>query len=284
MPSECLRCLRILPLAIALMFRGVEPVNARGRDEAALPDRGPADTTSAPQLEKPALDYRWPPAPPAAEEYVQERHRMVRTQIENPGPFTPPVKNAAVLEAMRVVPRHAFVPVPLRGSAYDDTPLPIGHGQTISQPYIVAAMTELLEVGAGSKVLEIGTGSGYQAAVLAHLTPCVFSIEILRPLAEKAEGTLRGQGYTGVKVRQADGYYGWPEEAPFDAIILTCAAGHLPAPLWDQLKPGGKMVIPIGGIFSVQRLVVVEKTELGKRKSRSVMGVKFVPMVGQIAQ
>jgi protein-L-isoaspartate(D-aspartate) O-methyltransferase len=206
---------------------------------------------------------------------------MVLTQIERPPDFRDPVASPVVLEAMRSVPRHVFVPSDLEGKAYDDTPLPIGHGQTISQPYIVAAMTELLQIGPQSKVLEIGTGSGYQAAVLAHLTPHVYTIEIIEPLAETAADALDAYGYGHVQGRHADGYYGWESEAPFDAIIVTCAAGHLPPPLWDQLKPGGRIVIPIGGTFSVQRLVVVEKAEDGSRKSNTIMGVRFVPMTGR---
>lgn len=206
---------------------------------------------------------------------------MVRTQMARPPTHRSPVKNDAVLDAMRSVPRHAFVPPSHQKRAYDDTPLPIGHGQTISQPYMVAAMTELLEIGPESKVLEIGTGSGYQAAVLAHLTPHVYTIEIIEPLATRSVQTLVECGYDSVKTRHADGYFGWESEAPFDAIIVTCAAGHLPPPLWDQLRPGGRIVIPIGSPFSVQRLVVVEKAEDGKRRSETVMGVRFVPMTGQ---
>lgn len=223
----------------------------------------------------------WPPSPPAAGERIEEREQMVRTQIQAPGWTRDAVTDGAVLQAMRSVPRHVFVPPSLRNRAYHDTPLPIGHGQTISQPYIVAVMTELLELTAESKVLEIGTGSGYQAAVLSHLTPHVYTIEILSPLAERAEVVFEAQGYTGIHTRHADGYTGWPKEAPFDAIIVTCAAGHLPPPLWDQIKPGGRIVIPIGAAYSVQRLVVIEKTTDGKRKSDSVMGVRFVPMTGR---
>lgn len=222
-----------------------------------------------------------PPVPSAARERVDERHKMVRTQIEHPPAHRTPVSNTRVLEALRRVPRHVFVPPQHRGKAYGDTPLPIGHGQTISQPYIVAAMTELLRIGPSSKVLEIGTGSGYQAAVLAHLTPHVFTIEIIEPLADRVRESLDVNGYHTIKTRHADGYFGWQSEAPFDAIIVTCAAGHLPPPLWDQLKPGGRIVIPIGGTFSVQRLVVIEKTEEGKRRSDTIMGVRFVPMTGQ---
>jgi protein-L-isoaspartate(D-aspartate) O-methyltransferase len=142
-------------------------------------------------------------------------------------------------------------------------------------------MTELLQLKAGSKVLEIGTGSGYQAAVLAHLTDKVHTIEIIKALAIRADRTLKAQGYDKIKRRQGDGYYGWEEEGPFDAIIVTCAAGHLPPPLWKQLKPGGRLVIPIGGQYQVQRLAVVTKTREGKRKSKTAMMCRFVPMTGQ---
>jgi protein-L-isoaspartate(D-aspartate) O-methyltransferase len=145
-------------------------------------------------------------------------------------------------------------------------------------------MTELLELTPESKVLEIGTGSGYQAAVLAHLTPHVYTIEILEPLAGRSSRVLEEQGYAAVQTRHSDGYYGWPEAGPFDAIIVTCAAGHLPSPLWEQLAPGGRIVIPIGGVYSVQRLVVIKKSPDGKRSSESVMGVRFVPMTGQVME
>lgn len=241
---------------------------------AARPDTA-ADETAPP----------WrPPKPRSIRERAGEREEMVLRQIESPGWSRDAVADTAVLLAMRAVPRHAFVPRDLRGQAYNDTPLPIGHGQTISQPYIVAAMTALLKLTPESKVLEIGTGSGYQAAVLAHLTPHVFTIEIVEPLATRAAETLAHEGYEFVNVRHGDGYHGWPEAAPFDAIIVTCAAGHLPPPLWDQLKPGGRIVIPIGGPYSVQRLVVAEKNEEGKRKTRSVMDVRFVPMTGRAAE
>jgi len=225
-----------------------------------------------------------PPKPHSVRERADERQKMVRDQIEAPGWTRDVVTDPAVLQAMRDVPRHKFVPREEQKKAYDDTPLPIGHGQTISQPYVVAEMTALLHLTPDSKVLEIGTGSGYQAAVLAHLTPHVYTIEIIEPLAKRAAETLDDQGYKDVKVRQGDGYYGWPEAAPFDAIIVTCAAGHLPQPLWDQLKPGGRIVIPIGGTFSVQRLVVIEKTQDGKRLTNSIMGVRFVPMTGRAAK
>jgi len=166
----------------------------------------------------------------------------------------------------------------MRGHAYKDTPLPIGEGQTISQPYIVALMTDLLELSPQSKVLEIGTGSAYQAAVLAQLTPHVYTIEIIEALADRAKQVLKQEEYDEVHSRHADGYNGWEEEAPFDAIIVTCASGHLPPPLWDQLKPGGRIVIPIGGIYELQRLVVLTKQKDGSRRSRTIISVRFVPM------
>lgn len=238
-----------------------------------------ADTTAA----QPSPLWR-PPSSPAAAERVDDRERMVRTQIAAPQADRQAVADRRVLEAMRSVPRHVFVPENLRSRAYEDTPLPIGHGQTISQPYMVAIMTELLHLQPDSKVLEIGTGSGYQAAVLAHMTPHVYTIEILDALAERATAVLHDNGYDTVHTRNADGYNGWPDQAPFDAIIVTCAAGHLPPPLWDQLEPGGRIVIPIGSPYSVQRLVVVQKTPDGQRHSETVMAVRFVPMTGQAQQ
>ena len=221
------------------------------------------------------------PTPPGSNEFANERDRMVTRTIERPWDGRTAVKAGVVIEAMRAAPRHAFVPPGRRRQAYADSPLPIGHGQTISQPYIVALMTELLGLTPESKVLEIGTGSGYQAAVLAHLTPHVYSVEIIEPLAKRAAKALREQGYTEVKTLRADGYFGWKEHAPFDAIIVTCAAGHLPPPLWEQLEPGGRIVIPIGGPHEVQRLIVVSKTPEGKRHSRTVIPVRFVPMTGE---
>jgi protein-L-isoaspartate(D-aspartate) O-methyltransferase len=218
------------------------------------------------------------PAAPSAAEHVEDRKKMVESQIADSWDGRPAVKDPAVLEAMRQCPRHAFVPREVRRQAHMDSPLPIGHGQTISQPYIVAFMTELLELTPESKVLEIGTGSGYQAAVLAHLTSQVYTVEIIKGLADRAAKTLRKQGYKEVHCRNADGYFGWEEHAPFDAIIVTCAAGHLPPPLWEQLKPGGRIVVPIGGPHEVQRLVVMTKKPDGKRESRSVMPVRFVPL------
>ncbi len=253
----------LLALALILMLF---PLNRGATQEPTPPTQG-SQTTARERAAAPALA-----------EYAKERDEMVIRTIERPWDGRTRVKSKVVIDAMRSVPRHAFIPRAQRGQAYADSPLPIGHGQTISQPYIVALMTELLELSPESKVLEIGTGSGYQAAVLAHLTPYVYSVEIIEPLAERAAETLRAQGYTEVKTRRADGYFGWPEHAPYDAIIVTCAAGHLPPPLWEQLKPGGRIVIPIGGQYEVQRLVVVTKTQEGKRNSRTVLPVRFVPM------
>jgi len=219
---------------------------------------------------------------------MDERLRMVRDQIASEGiwPFSrTAVKDSAVLEAMRQVPRHWFVPEALQHRAYEDTPLPIGYGQTISQPYIVAAMTEALRLRPGAKVLEIGTGSGYQAAVLAEITPYVYTIEILEPLYREAVRRFRKYGYTTIRCKLGDGYFGWAEYAPFDAIIVTCAAGHVPPPLVRQLKVGGRMVIPVGPTGFEQRLVLLEKRPPPEPPTKTtLMGVAFVPMTGQISQ
>lgn len=214
---------------------------------------------------------------PRFEERKEERQRMVRVQIQRRG-----VKKKDVLEAMRSVPRHRFVPDLGQRSAYADRPLPIGSGQTISQPYIVALMTEMLELEPGDRVLEIGTGSGYQAAVLSELTPYVYTIEIIKKLAGQARERFPKLGYKTIKTKQGDGYYGWDEHGPFDGIIVTAAAGHVPPPLVQQLKPGGRMVIPVGGVFETQHLVVVSKDEQDRIKTRSVLAVRFVPMTGRV--
>jgi len=185
-----------------------------------------------------------------------------------------------VLDAMLTVPRHEFVPEEFLEQAYADHPLPIGYGQTISQPYIVALMTELLEIEPGDKVLEIGTGSGYQAAILAQLTDQVYSVEIIEELATQAEARLQRLGYTQVHVLNADGYYGWEEYAPFDAIIVTCAPDHVPQPLVKQLKDGGRMVIPVGPPGGYQSLwLIVRQGEDVKMTNEG--GVAFVPLTGE---
>jgi len=202
-----------------------------------------------------------------------QRETMVRMQIQARG-----VKDKRVLAAMRKVPREEFVPEDQRPFAFEDRPLPIGEGQTISQPYIVALMTELLELKEGEKVLEIGTGSGYQAAILAELTPNVYSIEILEPLAKRAKETLERLGYDGIKLMTGDGYKGWPQYAPFDAIIVTCAPESVPEPLKEQLKEGGRMVIPVGAQWTGQTLYVLRKKG-GKLVGEEGIPVRFVPMV-----
>lgn len=183
-----------------------------------------------------------------------------------------------VMQALRTVPRHRFIPADLQRAAYENRPLPIGHGQTISQPYIVALMTDLLRVDGNDVVLEVGTGSGYQAAILSPLVKQVYTVEIVEPLAKQAAGRLRALGYRNVSVQHADGYEGWKAAAPFDAIIVTAAATHIPPPLVQQLKPGGRMVIPVGGPFATQSLMLVEKTAAGKVRTREVLPVRFVPL------
>ncbi len=212
-------------------------------------------------------------------DYASRRREMVLTQIAPPARD---VTDRRVLAAMEKVPRHEFVPAHLRDQAYEDCPLPIGHGQTISQPYIVAFMTEQLAPKPTDRVLEIGTGSGYQAAVLAELVAAVYTIEIIEPLGRQAMADLARLGYTNVCVRIGDGYQGWPEAAPFDAIIVTCAPDHVPQPLVDQLKEGGRMVIPVGPLGD-QQLYVLEKRE-GTVKRRAVLPVRFVPMTGRARQ
>ncbi|TMG74974.1 MAG: protein-L-isoaspartate(D-aspartate) O-methyltransferase [Betaproteobacteria bacterium] len=183
----------------------------------------------------------------------------------------------AVMAAMRKVPRHRFVPFLQEIFAYDNRPLPIGESQTISQPYIVALMTDFLDLKSGDTVLEVGTGSGYQAAVLAELAAKVYTIEIVEPLGKRATRLLRELGYRNVEVRIGDGYNGWPEAAPFDSIIVTAAPGEIPKPLVDQLKPGGRMVIPVGGTHDAQQLLLVEKQPDGTTTTKRTLPVRFVP-------
>jgi protein-L-isoaspartate(D-aspartate) O-methyltransferase len=185
---------------------------------------------------------------------------------------------------MRTVPRHAFVPEKDKRRAYRDHPLPIGLGQTISQPYIVAFMTEALKLKPDSVVLEVGTGSGYQAAVCAEIAKEVFTIEILEKLAASAKEHLAELGYKNVNVKAGDGYFGWPEHGPFDAIIITAAAGMIPPPLIEQLKPGGRMILPLGSPFGVQTLVLVTKNAEGLVQTRRLLAVRFVPMIGKVAE
>ena len=217
--------------------------------------------------------------PAAAQQRADERAEMVQI-VEAHARTAPEIEEGidpAVLEVMRAVPRHEFVPEDVRHLAYEDRPLPIGYGQTISQPFIVALMTDLLEIEPGDKVLEVGTGSGYQAAVLSPLAEEVYTIEIVPELGERAGQTLSALDFQNVEAKIADGYYGWPEEAPFDAVVVTAAAGQIPPPLVQQLKPGGRMVIPIGGPFSAQQLMLVEKQPDGTVTARQLLPVRFVP-------
>jgi len=212
---------------------------------------------------------------PRADSEAARRARMVDTQIVSRG-----VRDPRVLSAMREVPRHLFVDPAQWPRAYDDTPLPIAGNQTISQPYIVALMTELLDLQPQERVLEIGTGSGYQSAVLSRLSRDVYTIEIVPELARDAAERLSRLGYKNVTVREADGYRGWPERAPFDGIIVTAAPERIPQPLLDQLAPGGRMVIPVGGFF--QELKVFRKDASGRITEQAILPVRFVPMTGEV--
>jgi protein-L-isoaspartate(D-aspartate) O-methyltransferase len=209
-----------------------------------------------------------------AGEFMQKRERMVKEQIAARG-----INDEHVLAAMAKVPREEFIPQDSRPASYEDGPLQIGYGQTISQPYIVAFMTEQLQPKPSDRVLEIGTGSGYQTAILAELVADVYTIEIIEPLAKNAEATLQRLSYKNVHVKVGDGYRGWPEYAPFDAITVTCAPDHVPQPLIDQLKEDGRMIIPVGG-FGDQDLYLLEKKN-GQLQRRAVLPVRFVPMAGE---
>ncbi|MBA7523197.1 Protein-L-isoaspartate O-methyltransferase [subsurface metagenome] len=209
------------------------------------------------------------------DDYIEKRQSMVLNQLQSRD-----ITDSKVLQAMLTIPRHQFVDEHIRESAYNDYPLAIGEGQTISQPYIVALMTQLLELKGNEKVLEIGTGSGYQAAILAEIAEEVYTIEIYESLSKKSETLLTDLGYQNIKFKVGDGYHGWEEHAPYDAIIVTCAPDHVPPPLLQQIKDnGGRIVIPVGGIWMVQTLMKIEKIE-GKIKSKGIIGVRFVPMIG----
>lgn len=238
-----------------------------------------------------------PPIFGAEDDRAAERARMVQEQLSDRGKtrsqrFSAPlvsgqtveddyaIRNPAVLEAMRSVPRHWFVPEQMQREAYSDRPLPIGFGQTISQPYIVALMTELLAPKPGEKILEVGTGSGYQAAILSKFTPEVYTIEIVQALQKEAAPRLQKFDLGPDRVLHGDGYFGLEKAAPFDGILVTAAADHIPPPLIQQLRPGGRMIIPIGAVHATQRLVVVQKDESGKVRSRSALPVRFVPLTG----
>lgn len=215
------------------------------------------------------------PEKPGDDEQAARRAEMLKTQIAGRG-----ITDPRVLAAMKKVPRHLFMPDKIRARAYEDTALPIGHGQTISQPYIVAFMTASLDLKPDCKVLEIGTGSGYQAAVFAELVEEVYTIEIIDPLGRQAGKALEEAGFPSVKIRIGDGYLGWPEQAPFDAIMVTCAPDAIPQPLIDQLAEGGRMIIPVGPRNAPQELVLIRKTD-GEIQRRAVLPVRFVPMTGK---
>jgi len=213
-------------------------------------------------------------SPRDEEAFTRKRMIMVDEQVAARG-----VRDPDVLKALRAVPRHLFVPPEYRDEAYGDYPLPIGEGQTISQPYIVGLMTQCLGLGKGDRVLEVGTGSGYQAAVLARLAGAVYSIEINEKLSRRAAGTLKGLGIVNVSLRSGDGFFGWPEAAPFDAIIVTCATERVPPSLLDQLAEGGRLVLPLGDSRSFQTLTLIVKKN-GKLVVRDILDVRFVPMTG----
>ena len=219
------------------------------------------------------------PSPPTPVDLMQDLFVEAREQLVQSGIVSYGVEDPETLRAMRTVPRHLFVPVEFRERAYDNIPLPIGYGQTISQPYIVALMTQELRLEPGDRVLEIGTGSGYQAAVLAELGMQVYSIEIVEPLAESAAERLSEIGYENLALKQADGYFGWEQMAPFDAIIVTAAPDHVPQPLLDQLKIGGILVTPVGPVGGFQELWRIVRTEEDSFEASSLGGVRFVPLV-----
>ena len=211
----------------------------------------------------------------AADPYSAMRQRMVEHDLKARG-----IRDGRVLKVMGEIPRHLFVDERYRSQAYADHPLPIEEGQTISQPYVVALMTETLKPGSSDRVLEIGTGSGYQAAVLAGIVREVYSVEIRKALSDRAAARLRALGYKNVTIKYADGYFGWPEHAPFDAIIVTCAANHIPAPLIKQLKEGGRLILPLGSTTYFQTLTLVAK-KAGQTDVQHLTGVAFVPMTGE---
>jgi len=278
-------CLLILPALFTIIFgvncaKEPEPVVASQEAEADT-NQAPAEPNQqAEQEQKDSNDkelLRLDHKHPAFAERIEERGKMVAWQIQ-----ARDINDPNVLKAMRIVPRHAFVRSTEQRYAYTDNPLPIGFDQTISQPYIVAFMTEALKLRPDSKVLEIGTGSGYQAAVCAEIAKEVYTIEIVEGLAKRAEKCLKELGYPNVFVRFGDGFFGWPDVAPFDAIIGTAAAGRIPEPLLEQLKPGGRMILPYGRPWDFQYLVLITKDEKGKISKSNVMPVRFVPMTGEV--
>lgn len=278
-------CLLIVPA----LFTIIVTVNCAKEPETVVASQGseadanqaPAEPNRQPEQERKDPNDKKLLRPdhkhPAFAERTKERAGMVARQIQ-----ARDVNDPNVLKAMRIVPRHAFIRPTEQRYAYIDNPLPIGYDQTISQPYIVAFMTEALKLKGNSKVLEIGTGSGYQAAVCAEIAQQVYTIEIVEGLAKRAKKCLKELGYPNVFVRFGDGFFGWPDVAPFDAIIGTAAAGRIPEPLLEQLKPGGRMILPVEGSFGFQHLVVITKDKKGKISKKNVMPVRFVPMTGEV--
>ena len=217
---------------------------------------------------------------PDSSKFRQQSNNMLKTLVERyTGPYIS-IEDPDVLAAMRNVPRHLFVPPKQQHAAYQDSPLGIGYGQTISQPYIVALMTQLAEIANSMKVLAVGTGSGYQAAILFELTPNVYTIEIIEPLAKRTHNLFKKLGLHGLQYKQGDGYYGWPGNVKFDRILVTAAAAHIPVPLLAQLKPGGRMVIPVGPKWGHQQLLLIKKDQKGNSTTESILPVRFVPLTG----
>lgn len=274
----------VLVLAIFVLKSSTKPrLSFASENKEADANQTAADANKETEKEEKAEKDKEVPGPdhnhPAFGERVKERARMVERDIKDRG-----VGDPNVLGALGIVPRHAFVrPGDLR-RAYADHPLPIGLNQTISQPYIVAYMTEVLGLRPDSRVFEVGTGSGYQAAVCAEIAQEVYTVEILEKLAKSAKERLRELGYRNVTVKAGDGYFGWKEKGPFDAIIVTAAAGFVPPPLKEQLKPGGRMILPLGSPYGVQTLVLITKDDKGKVRSKRLLPVRFVPMTGRVSE
>jgi len=267
----------VLFIVSLVLNRATEPQFVHASPDKSADVNEPAVDANQPVEQEQTDPNRPQHEHPAFKERIEERARMVARQIQSRD-----VNDSNVLAAMRIVPRHAFVRPDEQRYAYTDSPLPIGYDQTISQPYIVGFMTEALQLDSNSKVLEIGTGSGYQAAVCAEIAKDVFSIEIVEELAEISKERLKELGYPNVFVKAGDGFFGWPENAPFDAIIGTAAAGRVPEPLIEQLKPTGRMILPVGGPRDFQYLVLITKDEKGNLVEKKVLPVRFVPMTGQV--
>ena len=260
----------IIVIIILYVSISVNPTSVYSKEDYPsndVKDHNDAEPNSPP---RPSHDHE------AFKQQQKQRKKMIKFQIKRRD-----IKDPNVLYAMEIVPRHAFVRKQDSGRAYSDRPLPIGYGQTISQPYIVGYMTEKLELKPDFRVLEIGTGSGYQAAVCAEIAREVYTIEIVEKLAESARQRLKRLGYGNIYVKHGDGYYGWEKKAPFDVIIITAAAGLVPPPLIEQLKPGGSMILPLGSPYGFQTLVLIEKDKKGNISSRQLLPVRFVPMVGK---